>query len=152
DLVPQVQALRDGAGSVVGETGLDLDGYPAVNPVARVIDGTQDVASGRHVVGGDLEHRLGDGLALGGQLGHLGVVGVALGQCPGEDGRVSGDTDNVPVVDELLQSAGGDAVTGQIVEPDADSSGREGCEGTCAVHGGSLSCWVLRSWGLYRSG
>ena len=49
------------------------------------------------------------------------VVRVALGERRGEDRRVGGDADDVAVVDELLEPAGGDALAGEVVEPDADA-------------------------------
>ena len=58
DLRPELLGLRDRAGRVVRESGLDLDRDAAVHAAGRVVDGAEDVARGRDVVRRDLEHGL----------------------------------------------------------------------------------------------
>ena len=120
-LVPELTAIGDGSCSVVGEPWLDLDGDSTIHTARRIIDRTQDVASGRDVVRRDLENGFGNGLACCREFGHLGVVRVALGERTGEDGRICGDADDVSALNQLVQSAGDYAFTRQVVEPDADS-------------------------------
>src|SRR3546814_17558157 len=75
--------------------------------------------------GRDLEDRLVGGCALVGELAHLGLVGLTVGESPGEDGRVGGDTADVARDDEIGQVAGQDALAREVVEPDAHALGDE---------------------------
>ncbi len=52
-------------------------------------------------------------------------TGRTLAQSLLEDGQVGGDTNDVLVLDELLQVSGFDTGAGQIVQPDRDT-GSEG--------------------------
>ena len=57
---------------------------------------------------------------LGGELAHLVVVALAVGQRRGEDRRVGGDADDVVVLDQVGEVAGLDPLAGEVVEPDGD--------------------------------
>ena len=92
------------------------------------VDGTHDVAGVPDVGGGQGEHRPLHVRALGDELLDLGRVLLALGQGRREDRGVGGDPHDALGVDDLLQVAGGDALSGQVVQPDGDTCGREGLE------------------------
>ena len=92
------------------QVGGDLDGDAPVDAVGGVVDRLEDVAGVAYVGGGEREDRLVDVGALGGELAHLLVVPLALGQRGGEDRRVGGDPDDVVLVDEVGEVAGLDAL------------------------------------------
>ncbi len=125
DLLPQLLGRGEGRVGVEGEVGGDLDGDPAVDPVGGVVDRLEDVAGVAYVGGGQREHRLVDVGALGGELAHLVVVPLALGERGGEDRRVGGDAHDVVVPDEVGEVARLDALAGEVVEPDGDSGLRQ---------------------------
>ena len=78
DDLPQFDRLQDRLVRVVGQTGVDLDGNPTVEPVAGFVRLGQHVTRVADVVGGD---RADGGVDVGvtfGQFAHLRVVGRAL--------------------------------------------------------------------------
>jgi hypothetical protein len=114
-------ALVAGIAGVVGQPGVDLDGDPAVPPARRLVHRAQDVRGGADV--GGRHHP--DGL-VDRHPAYRQVVELLLVALPGadrglEDGRVGGHADDVPGRDELGEVPGGDALAGEIVEPDGDA-------------------------------
>ena len=134
DLLPELLSLSDRARSVVSKSRLDLDRDAAVEAGSRIVDRAEDVAGRRDIIGGDLEDCVGDRSAGLRQSSHRGVVRLTLRECASEDGRVGRDADDIALGDQLLQSARGDAFTGEVVEPDADSEGGQGCGGGFGAH------------------
>ena len=128
DLLPQLDGLLLGVLGVVGQTRVDLDGDTAVDEVGGLGDLAEDVGGVAHIGGGELAH---GGLDVDlAEFLELGVVRADLAQGLLEDGRVGGHTDDVLVLDELLEGAGLDTGAGQVVQPDRD-----------AVVGRALSCF-----------
>ncbi|MDQ0575463.1 hypothetical protein QFZ29_001686 [Agromyces albus] len=103
------------------EAGGDLDRDATVVSAGAVVDGAEVLGGVAHVVGRDLEDRGVDVGACGGERVQLLGVGGAVRERTGEDRRVGGHADDVTLGDEPLESAGDDALTRQVVEPDADA-------------------------------
>lgn len=117
DDLPQLDGLQDRLVGVVGQPRIDLDGHPAVHTVGQFVLLGQHVAGVADVVGGHgADGRVHVGAALG-ELLDLRVVGVPLGQGGLEDRRVGRHADDRLGVDQLLQVAGLQPLTGQVVEP-----------------------------------
>ena len=91
DLGPQLLGGGEGRVGVVGEVGRDLDRDAAVDAVGGVEDRLEHVAGVAYVGRGQREDRLVDVGALGGELAHLVVVPLTVGERRGEDRRVGGD-------------------------------------------------------------
>ena len=88
----------------------------------------EQVAGVAHIVGGDrADGRLDVGAALG-ELAHLRVVGVALGQRGLEDRRVGGDPDDVLGRRSARQVARVEPLAGQVVQPYGHPHRAERCE------------------------
>ena len=117
-----------------GETSIDT--RPST-PCGGVVDRAEDVGRVAHVVGGDLEDRVVGARAGGGELRDLRLVDVALRQGAGEDRRVRRDAADVAGRDQLGEVAGGDPLTRQVVEPDADALGGQ------LLGGGAHACLLL---------
>jgi len=79
DDLPQLHRLGNGLLGVVRQSGVHLDGHPAIQAIAGFPCRAQDVTSVADVVGGEHADDLVHVGALGGQLAQLRVVGVALG-------------------------------------------------------------------------
>jgi hypothetical protein len=100
----------------VGDPWVDLDRDPAIDGVARVVGGPQDVAGPADIEGGERAQRLTDIDAADGEVVDLRVVGVALLDRVGEDRRVGSDADDAAVADEVGEVAGAQAVTADVVD------------------------------------
>src|SRR5690606_7966959 len=75
-----------------------------------------------------------------GEFGHVRVVVLPLGEGGGEDRRVGGDADDVAVGDQLGEAARDDALTREVVEPNADADlGELGGAGGAVGHGAESS-------------
>jgi hypothetical protein len=134
DALPEALRLVDGRLGVVRCGGRDLDRDAAVEAVARVVDRAEDVGRLADVRRRDLEHGAVDVCAVGGELAHLLVVRLALGQGAREDRGVRRDAHDVLLLDQLLEAARVDALAGQVVEPDAHAErGQLGGGGGCGV-------------------
>lgn len=117
DDLPQLDCLLDRFFGFVCQPRVDLDRHPAVDPVGVLPLGDQHVARAAHVVSGDGAD---GGIHVGaarGQLGDLGVVGVALRQRLLKDRRVGGHPDDALGVDQLLQIARAQPVPRQVIQP-----------------------------------
>src|SRR5690606_8512928 len=128
DRLPQVGGLGDGLVGVAGQAGVDLDRHAPVDAAGGLVDVAEQVRGVAHVGRGQLPHGGVDVGAAGGQLADLLVVGLAVGECVGEDRRVGRDADDVLVADQLGQVAGVEPLTGQVVEPDRHAGLGECCE------------------------
>ena len=133
DDVVQLLRLGDGLVGEVRQLRGDLDGDPAVEAVGAVVDGLEEVRGVSHVGGGGELDRLVDARQAAQLLG----VGVAVAERGGEDRGVGGDADDRLGLDQLGQVAGGEALAGQVVEPDGHACVAEGLESL--IHG----CFLL---------
>ena len=114
----QVARRGDRELCVTGDFGRDLDADEPVSAVLTLVDRTQDIGGGLHVLDQQVPHgRLGL-LPCVETPGHLVGVGVRALQRPGEDRRVRGDAaDSGVAVPRQLPGADHSAV--DLVEPHA---------------------------------
>ncbi len=135
--------LQDRLVGVVRQPRIDLDRHPAVDAVGQLVLLGQHIARIADVVGGDGADR---GVHIGAAIGELFdllVVGGALRQRRLEDRRVGGDTDDTHGVDQLLQVAGLQPFSGQVVQPHGHSRRGQGCKVRILSHCRCLSLSVL---------
>jgi hypothetical protein len=125
DLRVEADRLLEGLFAVVGEGRVDLERDPAVEALALVPDGAQQVARILDVLLREVEEDLGR-VVLG--LHHLGeplVVPVARGERFLEDRRIGGHADDRVLLHQPGQLARLEHLARKRVDPDADSLLRE---------------------------
>ncbi len=103
---------------VAGEAGGDLDRDEAVETVAGLVDGTQQVERGLDVGDHQLPVRLGDPDVVADEVAELVVVVVAVGDGLLEDRRVRGEAPDA-LVDPGRQLTVGQPSATEVVEPRA---------------------------------
>ena len=118
-LAVQPVDLLDRRGRLVGPVGRHLDGHETVVTVQGVVGGSEHIGGVADVVEDEGPVRRVDGGAALGELGELLVVALAGGHRLLEDRRVGSDPADAVVLDEALQSASGDQLTGEVVVPGA---------------------------------
>jgi hypothetical protein len=127
-LGPQLLGHLDGGLLVVGHPGGDLDRHATVQSSGGLEGAGEDVTGLAYVGGGDREDRVVDVLPGLGELAHLVVVPLTVGQRAREDGRVGGDAHHRALLHEVGEVPGLDPLAGQVVEPDGDPCVSEGLE------------------------
>lgn len=121
DLGVEVLGLGDGSCGIPSKAGVNLDGDAAIHTLGGGGDGSEEIAGVSDVRGGDFEDRFFDA-GTGRGLRCDGGVVIRAGSDGGvEDRRVGGHTNNVLLVDELLQGARLQAVAGKVIKPDGDA-------------------------------
>ena len=128
DEPPQLPRLGDGCVGLGREAGIDLDGHPAVDAVAGLVNRREHVAGPPHVGGGQHPQCLAGPDAPASEVVQLLVVAVAVGDRLGEDRRVRGDPGHVPVPDEVAQRARRQPQPAQVIEPHGHSGGGQGSQ------------------------
>jgi hypothetical protein len=116
------------------QSGIYLDGDPAVHSVRGVVGRAQNIARPSHIAGCDHPDRFVDTDAAAGQILDLRAVGVAARERPLEDCRVGRDTDHVRVASELGEASRYQSCTAEIVQPHRDPHFRQRTE--VVSHGG----------------